>query len=174
MFKMTINNPDNKNGTGKCVRTAATIKLGRSHTYFVPRGDNEAELSANFSCVLFPFAKSSVYVQKRLYICCDSIDDEHKQETRNRRIAARRKYLWTIFLIGHYETSLSGYKYAREAMRTLHLACVRPIANRKLLSFRVVEEKRELSVEANLRTDQYSIIHVTSEVFGGQSVAIPW
>ena len=37
-------------------------------------------------------------------------------------------------------------------MRTLHLAFVRRIAKWKLLTFRVVEEKRELSVEADLRT----------------------
>ena len=37
-------------------------------------------------------------------------------------------------------------------MGTLHLAFVRRIAKWKLLSFRVVEEKRELSVEADFRT----------------------
>ena len=57
-----------------------------------------------------------------------------------------------IFLIGYCEASLSGYEYASEAMRTLHLAFVRRIASFKFLAFRVVEEKRELSVEADFRT----------------------
>ena len=37
-------------------------------------------------------------------------------------------------------------------MGTLHLVFVRRIAKWKLLSFRVVEEKRELSVEADFQT----------------------
>jgi hypothetical protein len=37
-------------------------------------------------------------------------------------------------------------------MRTSHLTFVRRIAKWKLLSFRVVEEKRELSLEADFRT----------------------
>ena len=46
------------------------------------------------------------------------------------------------FFIGHCEASLSGYNYASEAMRALHLAFVRRIADWKLSSFRVLEEKR--------------------------------
>jgi len=40
-------------------------------------------------------------------------------------------------------------------MRTLHLAFVGRIAKWRLLSFRVVEEKRKLSVEADFRTGRF-------------------
>ena len=58
-------------------------------------------------------------------------------------------------IIGYNEAPLSSYKYASEAMRTLHLALVGRIAKWKLLSFRVVEEKRVLSLEADFRTGQF-------------------
>jgi hypothetical protein len=47
-------------------------------------------------------------------------------------------------------------------MGTLHLVFVRRIAKWKSLSFRVVEEKRELSVEADLRTGRiyYYLCHL--------------
>ena len=60
-----------------------------------------------------------------------------------------------IFTIGYNEAPLSSYKYASWAMRTLHLAFVGRIAKWKLLSFRLVEEKRELSVEADFRTGRF-------------------
>jgi len=57
-----------------------------------------------------------------------------------------------ISIIGYNEAPLSSYKYASEAMRTLHLAFVGRIAKWKLLPFRAVEEKWELSVGADFRT----------------------
>jgi len=63
-----------------------------------------------------------------------------------------------IFTIGYNEAPLSSYKYASWAMRTLHLAFVGRIAKWKLLSFRLVEEKREFSVEADFRTGRFFAI----------------
>jgi hypothetical protein len=59
-------------------------------------------------------------------------------------------------------------------MGTLHLVFVRRIAKWKLLSFRVLEEKRELSVEADFRTGRifYHLCHLEgiSEPGRGHSV----
>ena len=49
-------------------------------------------------------------------------------------------------------------------MGTLHLVFVRRIAKWKLLSFRVVEEKGELSVEADFRTGR--IFHYLCHLIG--------
>ena len=74
-----------------------------------------------------------------------------------------------IFTIGYNEAPFSSYKYASEAMGTLHLAFVGRIAKWKLLSFRVVEEKRELSVEEDFRTGRF--FHY---LYRFESIPGPW
>ena len=62
MFKMTINTPSDKNGTGKCGIKKRNFRR-----------------QPNSSCVLSPFERSAL-VQMRIYSSWGSIDGEKRPE----------------------------------------------------------------------------------------------
>jgi len=122
MFKITINTPGDKNGTGKWVIKKRNFRR-------LP----------NFSCALSPFTKSECLNKSRgdfAYVEMVSTTDIKKRLEIDVSPQDRNIYE-TLFLTGNIRAPIYGYKYAREAMRTLHLVFVQhPQIPRFLQTFR--------------------------------------